>query len=250
MSTHVQRRYALASACLLLAVACSPAAPNAGPASSAPASQATAGATRAASGTAPAGAGATATAPAQSGAPAAGVVRFQVVPTESTATFRVREQLVGVELPNDAVGTTGAVTGQLAVRPDGSFVTDASRVTVDLRQLRTDESRRDNFIKSNTLATARFPTAEFVPSRASGLPSPLPASGEYQFKLDGSMTIRGVEKPVTWDVTARREGNSLTGTATTSFAFGDFGMTPPRVPVVLSVTDEIRLEVNLVATQA
>jgi polyisoprenoid-binding protein YceI len=177
-------------------------------------------------------------------------IRFQVVPEQSKATFRVREQLVGVQLPSDAVGTTNAVTGQLVLSPDGAVVHEASKITVDLRQLRTDDSRRDNFIKQNTLSTGRFPMAEFVPAQAAGLPSPLPASGEHTFKLTGPMTIRGVQRDLTWDVTARREGTQISGTATTSFKFGDFGMTPPRVPLVLSIVDDIRLEVELVATQA
>jgi hypothetical protein len=31
---------------------------------------------------------------------------------------------------------------------------------------------------------------------------------------------------------------------------GDFDLTPPRAPLVLSITDDIRLEVSLVANQA
>ncbi len=182
-------------------------------------------------------------------APAASVLRFQLVPSQSSATFRVREQLAGQELPNDAVGTTNAVSGQIILRPDGSLVAEESKIIVDMRQLQTDNSRRDGFIKSNTLATDQFPTAEFVPAQATGMPSPLPASGEYTFKLTGPMTIRGVQKAVTWDVTARREGANLSATATTSLKFGDFNLVQPRVPLVLSITDDIRLEVNLVAAQ-
>ena len=85
---------------------------------------------------------------------------------------------------------------------------------------------RDGFIKQNTLQTSQYPTAEFVPTRVEGLPS-LPASGQYAFKLTGLQTIHGVQKEVTWDVTATRDGNALNGTATTAFTFGDFGMTRP-----------------------
>ncbi|HEV2126374.1 MAG TPA: YceI family protein [Chloroflexota bacterium] len=180
---------------------------------------------------------------------AAGTVVFQILPQQSQAIFRVREQLAGRELPNDAVGTTNAVTGQLALRQDGTVVSDASKITVDLRELKTDESRRDNFIKQNTLQTAQFPLAEFVPTRAEGVPSPLPTSGEYNFRLIGTMTMHGQQKETAWDVRAKRDGEQLAGTATTAVKFGDFGMTPPRVPLVLSIVDEIRLEVNLVARQ-
>ncbi|HET7770063.1 MAG TPA: YceI family protein, partial [Chloroflexota bacterium] len=194
------------------------------------------------------------TAPAATTAPApaapAAPVTFRVSQGASKATFRVREQLAGRQLPNDAVGTTSDVTGQLALRPDGGVVQEASKITVNLRTLATDNRMRDNYIKDNTLQVNHFPNAEFVPTKAEGLPSPLPASGEATFKLTGVMTVKGVEKEVTWDVTAKRNAGQLEGKATTAIKFGDFGMTPPRVASVLSITDEIRLELDLVATQA
>lgn len=175
---------------------------------------------------------------------------FRVVPEQSKATFRVREQLVGFSLPSDAVGTTGAVSGDLALRPDGALVGGASKITVDLRELQTDSTRRDGFIEQNTLQTTQFPIAEFVPTGATGLPNPLPATGEYAFTLTGLMTVHGVQREIAWQTTAARQGDRLTGHATATVAFGDFGMSPPQVPVVLSVVDEIRLELDLVATQA
>ena len=180
----------------------------------------------------------------------AGAVRFQVVANQSKAIFRVREQLARLQFPTDAVGSTGKVTGQIVVNPDGSFVSDQSKVTVDLNDLRTDDQLRDGFIKRTTLQTQRFPTAEFIPTQAGGLPSPLPDAGEHTFQVVGKMTVHGVEKEITWDVTARREGQTVTGAATTKFQFGDFGLQRPQVPVVLSIIDEIRLEVQLVAKQA
>jgi polyisoprenoid-binding protein YceI len=180
----------------------------------------------------------------------AGPLVFSLVSGQSTATFRVREQLAGVSLPNDAVGTTTAVGGQLAFDPSGALVDEASKITVDLRELQTDSSRRDSFIKQNTLQTGQYPLAEFVPTSADGLPSPLPDSGEYSFALTGLLTVHGVQKEVTWQATAARQEDRLTGNATAAFAFADFGMSPPNVPVVLSVVDEIRLEIDLVADLA
>jgi polyisoprenoid-binding protein YceI len=182
-------------------------------------------------------------------APPAGALVYRLVPEQSRATFRVREQLAGVDLPSDAVGTTGAVAGTLVLRADGALVAPASRVSVDLRELKSDDPRRDSFIKQNTLLTARFPFAEFVPTRAEGLPNPLPQSGERAFRLIGTLTVHGTQKEVVWEARARREGAQLTGQATTTVRFGDFGMAPPRVPLVLSIMDEIRLELALVATQ-
>jgi polyisoprenoid-binding protein YceI len=171
-------------------------------------------------------------------------VVFRVVPDQSEARYRVREQLANLQFPSDAVGRTRAITGTVAFAGDGSIVSSASKLTVDLTTLQSNEQRRDNFIKSNTLEVSRYPTAEFVPREARGLPWPLPASGEATFQLVGDMTIHGTTRPVTWDVTAKFAGDRVTGTATTSFKFGDFNMQVPRVAVVLSVEDNIRLEVD------
>jgi hypothetical protein len=56
---------------------------------------------------------------------------------------------------------------------------------------------------------------------------------------------------VTFAVVAKRSGGDLTATAMLdpSLKFGDFGMSAPSVPTrVISVVDEIRLLVDLVAT--
>lgn len=171
-------------------------------------------------------------------------MRFTLVPEGSEARYRVREQLARLSFPSDAVGTTKALSGQIVVNPDGTIVSEESRIVVDLTTLRSDESRRDNYIKTNTLQTSRFPTAEFVPKEIRGLPSPLPTSGEGQFQLIGDLTLHGVTRQVTWEVTARLDGQTLTGSAITSFTFADFNLTVPQVFVVLSVDETIRLEVD------
>jgi hypothetical protein len=53
-----------------------------------------------------------------------------------------------------------------------------------------------------------------------------------------------VTKPVVWDVRATVDGSRITGTATTTVTFADFGMTQPRVPIVLSVEETITLELD------
>ena len=111
------------------------------------------------------------------------------------------------------------------------------------------ESRRDNFIKRNTLNVAQYPTAVFVPTAVKGLPSPLPTSGDVSFQITGDLTIHGVTKPTTWQVTGKIAGQDLTGTATTNTTFEQFGMTPPRVAIVLSVDDNIGLAIDFHLTR-
>ena len=168
----------------------------------------------------------------------------------SKATVRVREQLVGVNLPSDAVLVATGATGTFLLKDDGTF-SSGSKITFDLTTLASDQRDRDNFVKMDTLQTRQFPKAEFVPTKTTGLVLPMPASGEFTFKLTGQITIHGKTKDVTFDVVATRTGNDLTATASSAptWKFGDFGMSAPSVPFrVVSVVDEIRVVVDLVAS--
>jgi len=130
---------------------------------------------------------------------------FEVVSGE--ARYRVREQLAQIGI-TDAVGTTKAVKGE--VRLQGGQATGS--FTADLRELRSDQARRDNYLRQNTLETDRFPTASFRPKRVEGLPNPLPQSGKFPVKVVGDLTIRDVTQEVVWEgrrsFPARRRGSS------------------------------------------
>jgi len=172
------------------------------------------------------------------------------VTSASKATVKVREQLVSVSLPSDAVLTASGAAGTFELNADGTFSSD-SKITFDLTTLSSDQRDRDNFVKQDTLGVRQFPTATFVPTKVTGLTLPMPASGSFTFTLAGNLTLHGTTKDVTFDVTAKRDGSSLTATATNNptWKFADFGMRAPSVPFrVVSVVDEIRLSVDLVAT--
>ena len=158
----------------------------------------------------------------------------------------VREQLAGKNFPSDAVGKTSSVEGKLVFGSGGRVLADQSKIKVDLRTLKSDESRRDNYLRRNTLETSRFPFAELTVTDLVGLPSPLPASGDYQLSVIGDLNVHGVSQRVTWLVNATFQGDTIRGTATTSFRFADFDMEIPRVFLVISVEDNIRLKVNFV----
>ena len=218
-----------------------PAAPTSAPATAVPA------APTAAPTTAPTEAPKAAQATSAPAAKAAGELRLTLDPAATKARFRVKEQFANQTVMNEAVGETDKVTGQLVIDSTGKVNRDQSKFTVDMASLKTDQAQRDNFIKRGTLAVSQFPTAQFVPTEIKGLASPLPTSGDVQFQLVGDMTVHGVTKPVTWDVTGKIEGQSLTGQAKTAFKFGDFGMEAPRVPILAAVEDNIRLELDFKA---
>jgi polyisoprenoid-binding protein YceI len=239
MFSQLIRYASLSGAILLFAAGCASTQtilPPAAPAVSAP----TMAPTAASNAPAPA------TVPASSASSGGNIVRLVVVPQKSEARYRVREQLVGVNLPSDAIGRTQEITGTIVGKTDGTIVSSESKFVVDLSTLQSDRSQRDNFLRRNVLQTDQYPNATFVPTQAPGLPTTVPASGEATFKLIGDLTVRNVIKQVTWDVTCKAQGDQGTCQASTTFQFEFFDLTPPRVPVVLSVEDNIRLEVDLV----
>ena len=76
----------------------------------------------------------------------------------------------------------------------------------------------------------------------------MPSEGSVSFTLLGNMTIRDVTKPVTLDAEAQFTGDSITATASTTVTFDQFEMSKPSLAFILSVADEIRLELDIQAS--
>ena len=169
-------------------------------------------------------------------------IRFVIGPAGNEARYRVREQLMGANLPNDAIGATKGITGTILAYPDGRIVKDSSKIVIQVDSLKSDKDRRDGFLRRRTLETEKFPTVELIPTEIRGFSGKLPASGTATFQLLGDLVLKGVAHPTVWNVTARAEGNDVAGSATTAFTFKDMGLDQPKVPVVLSVADTIKLE--------
>ena len=157
------------------------------------------------------------------------VVRLTLAPAGNEARYRVREQLVNLDFPSDAVGVTSAITGALVLDTDGNVVADESRFVIDVTTLKSDRERRDGYLQRRTLS-----------KEATMLT--VPASGTFAFEMDADLTIRAVTRGVRWQVQAEAIPGGFTGTASTRFPFEAFELMKPRVSVVLSVENEIRLE--------
>lgn len=179
----------------------------------------------------------------------AGATIFAIGGDQSEAKISVHQKLAALPDPNDAVLTTHAFRGQLVLGPDGQPTGD-SKIQVDLRTLQSDEPDRDNYIRGNTLQSDQFPLAEYAITGVENWPGPLQPGQQSTFKLDGQMTIHGTTKPVTFETTATLNGNAITGTATTSFTFQDFGMSPPDISGFVKAEDTIKLEVTISATKS
>jgi polyisoprenoid-binding protein YceI len=178
----------------------------------------------------------------------AGARRFTIVAERSLATIRVREQVAAIPAPGDAILTTRAFSGTVVLLPDGGFA-NGSAFAADLDALKSDEPLRDEWIKFNTLNTRVYPRAEFTLERVSGVPMPIAAQGEWAATLEGTMKIHGVERRLAWPVQVTRSSGEVRVRGTTAFPFGDYGMAVPANRLILSVVDDVRLEIDLVARE-
>ena len=175
-------------------------------------------------------------------------VKLTVAPQGNEARYRIREQLFGVDFPNDAVGVTNNITGAIALDAKGNVVPAESKIVVDVTGLKSDKDRRDGYVQRNTLQTTQYPTVVLVPTAVKGVKLPLPKIGTVNFELTGDLTVRGVTKPTTWRGQAKFENGKVTGNVATTFTFADFQMEKPKVRSVLSVEDDIKLEYDFTVT--
>jgi len=171
-------------------------------------------------------------------------LRLVLAATGNAARYRVRERLVGHDLPNDAIGETTKLTGAIAFDSNGKVIREASKFTVDAGSFVSDKDRRDGFVRGRLLDAEQYPTVVLVPTDVRGMTIPLPKTGTRPFEMTGELTVRGVTRPTTWNGTVQFKEGTVSGSAATAFTFDDIQMEQPRVPVLLSVADTIRLEIT------
>lgn len=152
-------------------------------------------------------------------------LRFVVMPAGNEARYRVREQLVGVDLPSDAVGATHTVTGGIAFDSTGKVIPAESQFVIDASTFTSDRERRDGYVRDQTLASGQYPTIILRPIAVRGLAWPLSPAGVDTFELIGNLTIKGVTRSTTWTVRGRFDGRTPVSSAGTAFTCNDCQLT-------------------------
>ena len=176
--------------------------------------------------------------------PSKAALRLVLATAGSAARYRVREQLMGHDFPNDAVGETKSLAGAIAFDANGKVIRDESKFTLDAGTFVSDQNRRDGYVRGRLLESQDYPTITFVPTEIRGVKLPMPKSGTAQIEMLGDLTVHGVTRPTVWNGTAQFNNSGVSGTASTTFTFEDIQLDQPRVPVLLSVADTIKLEID------
>jgi polyisoprenoid-binding protein YceI len=181
-------------------------------------------------------------------APTGNVLTFRVIPDRSEAAYFADETLASIGVPSTAKGATTEIEGEFHLTPDGLALAEGatSRFTVQLGNLVSGEGRRDNRVRE-ALEVGRYPAATFTVTSVSGYDPEIAAGDEQSLALTGTLDLHGVQREVTWDVLARREGDVFTALATLNFLYSDFNIPVLNIGGFVSVQEDVTLQVQLVA---
>ena len=163
----------------------------------------------------------------------------------SEAGYRVGELLSGQRV--DAVGRTPDVTG--SVQLADTRVT-AGEITVDIRTVTSDQSRRDDYFTANIMETTRYPNAVFTLTRPVDLGAEFVRGAMVTVDATGTLTVKDVTREVTFPLTALRDGDTIDVSGAVPVTFTDFGIEPPNFGNVVRVdpTGEIEFLLMLSPT--
>jgi polyisoprenoid-binding protein YceI len=173
---------------------------------------------------------------------------FHLTQDESEARFIINEILLGS--PKTVIGTTQQVAGEMLVDFNQPENTQVGMFQVNLRTLATDNEIRNRALRGQILQADKPENeiAEFVPSELVGLPSHIVEGQTLEFQMIGDLRLHGVTREVTFDVRLENVTKSrLEGIASTTVKHSDFGITIPEAAGVAGISDEVKLEIGLVA---
>jgi polyisoprenoid-binding protein YceI len=156
--------------------------------------------------------------------------------------YRIDEELSGVGAFT-AVGRSPRVEGEVVI--DGSEVLSAT-IRADLQGLVSDNANRDARVRpifSDRPVT--FTLSDPVDFGA------VPSEGQrITVTARGVLRIGGIERDVEVELSADVAGSRLVITGSTVITLADFGVSVPSAPVVLSVSDDATIELQLFLTRS
>ena len=142
------------------------------------------------------------------------------VTASSVAGFRIRESALG--FGNDVTGRTSAVTGT-AVLAGGRVTSAAFRI--GLAAITVGGKPSPQFAAS--LDTAAHPDATITLTGPVSLPAGFGAGRTVTALFPGRLTLRGVTRPVTVTLSARRDGTTVEAAGSVPVATARWAITRP-----------------------
>jgi polyisoprenoid-binding protein YceI len=172
-------------------------------------------------------------------APAGGTSRQYVVVEGSEITFTVGEVLSRLPTPIEAVLRTSELSGQINL--DGQ----PSTVEVNLHSLNSDQQYRDRYVQLQMFP--QHPVASFTLDSVNELPGEFDSGDTFQRSVSGTLNVKGADFPISFDLEVRNDGDLLNVLGRTVFTWQQLDVPVPTARSVVSIDDEVHVEILLVA---
>ena len=144
---------------------------------------------------------------------------WNIDPMHNFAQFTVKHMMIAT-----VTGRLGPISGTVRF-DDADLTTGSAEATIDVTALSTGNEMRDNDLKSaNFFDVEHYPTISFRSARVEHV------EGD-EYRVYGDLTIRGVPRPITLDVTYEGQindpmmGHRAGFSAETTLSRKEFGMT-------------------------
>jgi len=165
---------------------------------------------------------------------------------ESFVGYRVEEELATIGY-KEAVGRSPTIEATITIA--GGQLTGVT-VTADLRDLESDDSRRDGALRNQALESNRFPTATFELTEPIAVPDGLAAGDAIAVEANGTLTLHGVTRAVTIPLEAEMANGVLVVVGSLPIVFADYDIARPRSPILVSIEDNGVMELQLFLVRA
>ena len=160
---------------------------------------------------------------------------------ESFVGYRVEEELATIGY-KEAVGRSPTIEATITIA--GGQLTGVT-VTADLRDLESDDSRRDGALQFQALESQRFPTATFELTEPVAVPAGLAAGEPISIEANGTLTLHGVTQPVVIPIEAVLEDGVMVVVGSIPILFADYNIAQPQSPILVSIEDNGVMELQL-----
>jgi polyisoprenoid-binding protein YceI len=182
----------------------------------------------------------------EASASAGAQVVYRIDAAQSSVRYEVDEIFVGQEM-STAVATTRQIAGDILLDRGDPSRSQVGTIVINVEQFESDSGLRDRRIRREYLESSTYPEATFVARELIDFPAEVVEGSAYSFRMVGDLTVRDTTLPVTWTVTATLDGDTLSGSASTTILMSDFGIGPIDIAGLVTTSDEVALTFDFVA---
>jgi polyisoprenoid-binding protein YceI len=172
---------------------------------------------------------------------------YKIDASQSEASYSVQETILQTIEGRTVIGKTKGVSGEIlfdSAKPSNSQL---GKITIDVEQLTSDSTLRDERIRKGFLESTKYPEATFIPEKLIGFPEKLEPNQTYSFQIEGYLTAKTTTAKTTWDATISLQEDKLVGTAATTIYMSALGVGPISIAGFLETKDEMKLSLDFVA---